>query len=125
MAKGKVENLIPQNKRTKDEQRQIARIGGIASGESRRKTKNIIELLELYLSQKAKDDDLTNEELIVITLADKAKKGDMKAMQIIFDYLAVKKQKVDVTSSDGSMSPKDFTIHFIKPDNADGNGADK
>ena len=30
------ENLKPQNKRTKSEQREIARKGGIASGKSRR-----------------------------------------------------------------------------------------
>ena len=39
MATGKVENLIPQNMRTKEEQREIARKGGKASGEARREAR--------------------------------------------------------------------------------------
>ncbi len=33
-------HLIPQNQRTKEQQSQIARMGGIASGKARRKKKN-------------------------------------------------------------------------------------
>lgn len=44
------QNLRPQNKRTKDEQRKIAKKGGIASGESRRKRKAMKEQLETILS---------------------------------------------------------------------------
>lgn len=48
-------NLIPQNKRTKDEQREIARQGGIASGEARRQKKAIREILSELLDGKIKD----------------------------------------------------------------------
>ena len=44
-------NLIPQNKRTKDEQREIARKGGIASGKARREKKTIQKLLSDYLNE--------------------------------------------------------------------------
>ena len=36
--------LIPMNKRTKSEQSRIARMGGIKSGESRRKTKELVKI---------------------------------------------------------------------------------
>ena len=39
-------NLIPQSERTKDEQREIARMGGIASGKARREKKTIQKILE-------------------------------------------------------------------------------
>ena len=46
-----IENLIPQSERTKEEQREIARIGGIASGKARREKKDrkqiASELLDL------------------------------------------------------------------------------
>ena len=41
MARGNPDNLIPQNKRTKKEQSEIARKGGIASGEARREKKRL------------------------------------------------------------------------------------
>lgn len=43
--KGREENLIPQSERTKDEQREIARQGGIASGKARREKKIIEEAI--------------------------------------------------------------------------------
>lgn len=44
-------NLVPQNKRTKEEQREIARKGGIASGKARREKKTIQKLLSDYLNE--------------------------------------------------------------------------
>ena len=41
------ENLIPQNKRTKKEQREIAIKGGKASGEARRKKRTVRECLAI------------------------------------------------------------------------------
>ena len=42
------DNLIPLNRKTKDEQRRIAVQGGKASGEARRAKKNVKECLKLY-----------------------------------------------------------------------------
>lgn len=39
--RGAPENLVPQNRRTKEEQKNIARKGGIASGEARREKKRL------------------------------------------------------------------------------------
>ena len=50
-------NLIPQSERTKEEQREIARKGDIASGKARRRKKLIKEQLELLLSLPLKDEN--------------------------------------------------------------------
>ena len=42
-------NLIPQSERTKDEQREIARKGGIASGIARREKKTVQKILGDFL----------------------------------------------------------------------------
>ena len=48
-------NLIPQSERTKEEQREIARMGGIASGKARREKKTIQKILADLLDSKIKD----------------------------------------------------------------------
>ena len=48
-------NLIPQNERTKDEQREIARQGGIASGKARREKKTIQKILADLLDSEIKN----------------------------------------------------------------------
>lgn len=53
-------NLIPQNKRTKSEQREIASLGGKKSVVSRRKKKYIKEQLETLMQLDLKDTILTN-----------------------------------------------------------------
>lgn len=58
MARPGQDNLIPQSERTKEEQREIARLGGIASGEARRKKKTLREAAEAIFSA-----NLTQEEI--------------------------------------------------------------
>lgn len=43
------QNLKPQNKRTKSEQREIAKKGGIKSGEARRRKKALKETMQMLL----------------------------------------------------------------------------
>lgn len=50
------DNLKPMNERTKEEQRRIARMGGIASGEARRRKKTLKEQFDLLLSLPVKPD---------------------------------------------------------------------
>lgn len=54
------QNLKPLNKRTKTEQREIAKKGGKASGKSRRKKKYIKEQLETLMLLDLTDTTLTN-----------------------------------------------------------------
>lgn len=98
------DNLIPQSERTKEEQREIAIKGGIASGEARRKKKLIKEQLELLLSLPLKDenakrkleqiginaDNLDNQMTMVISMWNKAIKGDVQAFNSIRDTLGQK-----------------------------------
>lgn len=91
-------NLIPQNKRTKEEQREVARLGGIASGEARRRKKLLkecmLELLELPVSSRKhwnklskmgiEPDDIDNKELLTVALFEKAvSEGDVSAFKEI------------------------------------------
>ena len=55
MANETTKNLIPQNKRTKGEQREIARMGGIASGKARREKQKTQQILADLVSIKNKD----------------------------------------------------------------------
>lgn len=55
MANETSKNLIPQSKRTKEEQREIAKKGGIASGIARREKKTVQKILNDFLSTDAKD----------------------------------------------------------------------
>ena len=48
-------NLIPFDERTENEQREIARQGGIASGIARREKKTVQKILNDFLSTAAKD----------------------------------------------------------------------
>lgn len=48
-------NLIPQSERTKEEQREIARMGGIASGKARREKQKTQQILADLVSIKNKD----------------------------------------------------------------------
>ena len=101
-------NLIPQSKRTKEEQRKIARQGGIASGKARRRNKLIKEQLKLLLSLPLKDenakrkfeqlgidaDNLDNQMAMIIAIWNKALKGDVQAFNSIRDSVGEKPKDV-------------------------------
>lgn len=55
MANENTNNLIPLNERTKEEQREIARMGGIASGKARREKQKTQQILADIVSIKNKD----------------------------------------------------------------------
>lgn len=78
------DNLIPMNERTKEEQREIARKGGIASGESRRQRKTLKEELLLLLE---KGD---TQERVSLALIQEALKGNTKAFEVIRDSIGEK-----------------------------------
>ena len=86
------ENLIPFNQLTEEEQRKIARMGGIASGESRRKRKTLKEELLLLLSEG------DTQEKISLSLIKQALEGNTKAFEIIRDTVGEKpKEEIEVT----------------------------
>ena len=77
-------NLIPQSERTKEEQREIARKGGIASGEARRRKKTLKE--ELIMLLETND----NNNKISLALLKKALDGDIQAFTTIRDTIGEK-----------------------------------
>lgn len=88
------QNLIPANKRTKDEHREIAKKGGIASGKARRKKANLRKAFETILQaevaspnvKKQLEDlgfDSTNEMALAMVMMQKAMKGSVRAFEQI------------------------------------------
>lgn len=88
------ENLIPLNERTKNEQREIQRKGGIASGAKRREKadlkKKVNQILEMdvfspQLKEALEEKGLnaTNQTAIATVLLQKALKGDMRAIELL------------------------------------------
>ena len=94
------ENLIPQSERTKEEQRQIASMGGIASGVARRKKKAMRDTINLALGLRSEltdaeierymrvgfaDEDIDNQAKIIMGIMKLAAEGDIRAAEFIRD----------------------------------------
>ncbi len=62
----KKDNLIPQNKRTKIEQREIAQKGGIASGKARREKADLRKMAQTFLdgTYTVKGEEVTGAEMV-------------------------------------------------------------
>ena len=109
MAKGH-ENLIPLNRRAKDEQREIQRKGGIANGELRRKKSTIKSLLKDWADSPISNAQLkkqaeslgldTDEGKAVLTAAilKNALKGNSKYMEYALKLLGEDSAPDDVAN---------------------------
>ena len=99
MATGK-DNLIPMNERTEEEQREIARKGGIESGKARRRKRTMKEAAQIILNAPANaeqaelskkygiaEQDCTNLMLIMAKAVQMAADGDLKAAEFVRDIL--------------------------------------
>jgi hypothetical protein len=96
------DNLIPMNERTKEEQREIARMGGIASGEARRRRKTLKDELIILLEQ---GDTQTK---ISLSLIQEAMLGNTKAFEIIRDTIGEKpKEAIEITNIDDATKEVD------------------
>ena len=111
------ENLIPMSERSKEEVREIARRGGIKSGETRRRKNTMKENLELLLTmsvgkgekadiengENIKDyakENVTVEQAMLIAQIQKALKGDAQAFEMIRDLIGEKPvDKKEVSAS--------------------------
>lgn len=114
MAKG-YENLIPQSERTKEEQREIAKKGGKASVEARRKKKTMKEQAEFLLSLAVKnpklkktmtelgieEDEQTNQMAMIISMMNKTiAKGDVSAFNTLQATIGEKPiEKIEVSKT--------------------------
>lgn len=82
------DNLIPMNERTKEEQREIAKKGGIASGKVRRERKKFKD--DLLLALQTLKDGKTIQELGVEAILEKFMSGDIQAFTTIRDTIGEK-----------------------------------
>lgn len=86
-------NLIPQSKRTKEEQREIARQGGLASGRARAEKRDLRRALEALLEKEYTDKNgntLTGTEAITVKLFEQAMKGNIRAFETLRDTVGQK-----------------------------------
>lgn len=104
MSRNGTKNLKPQNTRTKDEQREIARKGGKASGESRRRKRDMKKNFETLFAMQTTDkyikafrkqgydvpDNLTNEEALTLTMMAKSIAGDTRMASLVMDIMGEK-----------------------------------
>ena len=85
------DNLIPMNKRTKDEQREICKKGGLASGTVRRKKKMAKQIIRDLLQQRNdftenKTGQETVMESMISAMVSEALDGNVKAFEVIMKY---------------------------------------
>lgn len=97
------DNLKPQSTRTKDEQKEIARQGGLASGEARRRRKSMREWAETFgampVKVKGPDGSLTDSDTLGAIMAAqmaKASKGDTKAAKFVAELLGEMEKTINV-----------------------------
>lgn len=98
MANKGQENLIPLNKRTKEEQREIARQGGIASGKVRQEKAIMKATLEMLLEERNKSGK-TYKELATLGLIKGAIKGNAQNYRTILEVLGELDQEVNKEST--------------------------
>lgn len=82
------QNLIPNSERTESERKEIARLGGKASGEARRRKKLMREAFEELLSRDYHDQSgnvLDGTSALAAKVFKQAMDGDLKAFEIIRD----------------------------------------
>lgn len=82
------ENLVPNEMRTPEERRENATKAGIASGEARRRKRDIRRALEALLEKEYRDkagNTISGAEAIAIKQMEKALKGDTRAFEVVRD----------------------------------------
>lgn len=100
------DNLIPANKRSESERREIAKKGGIASGKSRRRKKELKTIIEQALNsvipnEKAQKKleslgfDPTFQSAIALKVVEQAMNGNLRAVELISSVSFAGKDNLD------------------------------
>ena len=105
------ENLKPLNKRSKKKARELGAKGGIASGEARRKKRDLKlamqALLEAEIKDKKTGETMSGAEAIAMAQYRKALRGDAKAFELVRDTSGQKPiEKVEQVNIDGEYLDK-------------------
>ncbi|HGA4454308.1 TPA: hypothetical protein ACISRL_001768 [Streptococcus pyogenes] len=122
------DNLIPANKRSESERREIAKKGGIASGKSRRRKKELKTIIEQALNsvipnEKAQKKleslgfDPTFQSAIALKVVEQAMNGNLRAVELISnisfagkDILDKKEQRERIKSLQLENDKKQLTL---------------
>ena len=107
------ENLIPMSERSKNEVREIARKGGIKSGESRRERKAFKEALLLALETKL-EDGRTVQEAGIESLMLKYINGDLDVFKTIRDTVGEKPVDSLKLGNEDDNKPFEVNINVVK-----------
>ena len=90
MGDGKIENLVPFNERTEEEQREIARMGGIKSGQVRKEKKLMRQIYTEFLEKKhnivGKDgekEEISGSELLAKVMSKVLSRGDSASVSLL------------------------------------------
>ena len=105
------QNLIPNSERTPKQRRENAQKAGIASGEARRKKRDLKLAMQALLEADVKDkrtgETMSGAEAIALAQYRKALKGDDKAFRIVGEYSGQKPvEKVEQVNIDGEYLDK-------------------
>lgn len=100
------ENLIPQNERNPEERRKVAKMGGKASGASRRRKKTMRELaevlgslaIEVSLPNGKKKKATFDEAVIMAQYQNAIKKGNVKSAYFLAQLKGELEQNINVSS---------------------------
>lgn len=87
------QNLKPLGERTKEEQREIQRKGGIASGKARAEKRDLRKALEMLLEQTFTDKKgvtRTGAQAITEKLFSEVMKGNVRAFEVLRDTVGQK-----------------------------------
>ena len=95
MANKGQENLIPFTERTEEEQRELARQGGIASGKARREKATMKATLEMLLNETNKNGK-TYRELATLGLLKGAINGNSSNYRVILETLGELMERIEI-----------------------------
>lgn len=107
MGKFEKGNTIGNRFKANAEQTEIAKRGGIASGEARRRVRSLKEALDILLNKEFKDENGEMKygyELVGVGLFEKAKEGDPRAVKLLSELMGEYMLKADITSAGKSLN---------------------
>lgn len=119
-------NLVPFNKRTESEQREIRKKGGIKSGEARRRKRTLKQLARQFLAadtgredlhaalqESGFDDDHSNAAVLIMQIANEAFSGNMRAAELL---IKISGEDPDQQREDKKLKMKKMTMTSGAPD---------
>lgn len=115
VASNNIENLVSLADRTTEEVREIAKKGGIASGEARRNKKAMREMLEMCLEMENKK-GLTYRQLATMGLINGAIKGNAQNYKVILETLGELTPEEETNDNNGVLGELVEALRDVKKD---------